>query len=171
MDGFNIDNYLRISLTDVVLVLISTLLIVLIAKRFFWDKIIAFMESRQNMIQENIDFSHELRDRAAAEKEEYDEKLKNVGKEAHEILENARAQAGAEKKQILEAAENEASRMRDKAAEDIERDRLAAEKDMRAAISDVAIAAAKKIVQKEMDEATQIKFVDDFIEQAGESQW
>ena len=70
MDGFNIDNYLRISLTDVVLVLISTLLIVLIAKKFFWDKILAFMENRQNMIQENIDFSHELRDQAAAEKEQ-----------------------------------------------------------------------------------------------------
>ena len=35
MDGFNIDNYLRISLTDDVLVCISTFLIVLIAKKFF----------------------------------------------------------------------------------------------------------------------------------------
>ena len=39
MIDFNIDNYLRISLTDVVLVCISTFLIVMFAKKFFWDKL------------------------------------------------------------------------------------------------------------------------------------
>ena len=33
----NIDDYLRINLYDAVLVLISTLLIVLIVKKFFWN--------------------------------------------------------------------------------------------------------------------------------------
>ena len=40
MIDFNIDNYLRISLTDVVLVCISTFLIVMFAKKFFWDKLL-----------------------------------------------------------------------------------------------------------------------------------
>ena len=56
MDGFNIDNYLRISLTDVVLVCISTFLIVMIAKKFFWDKLLTLISKRQALIQENIDF-------------------------------------------------------------------------------------------------------------------
>ena len=43
MDAFTIENYLRISLTDVILVMISTILIVLIAKKFFWSKLVAFV--------------------------------------------------------------------------------------------------------------------------------
>ena len=38
MIDFNVSNYLRISLTDVVMVLISTGLIILFAKHFFWIK-------------------------------------------------------------------------------------------------------------------------------------
>ena len=42
---------------------------------------------------------------------------------------------------------------------------------MKNAIGDVAIEAAKKLVDKDMDETTQRKFVDDFINQVGDSQW
>ena len=64
MDSFNIDNYLRISLTDVVLVCISTFLIVLIAKKFFWDKLLAYIQKRQDMIQDNIDSSVKIKEEA-----------------------------------------------------------------------------------------------------------
>ena len=64
MDGFNIDNYLRISLTDVVLVCISTFLIVMIAKKFFWDKLLTLISKRQALIQENIDSSVQLKKEA-----------------------------------------------------------------------------------------------------------
>ena len=42
---------------------------------------------------------------------------------------------------------------------------------MREAISDVAIEAAKKLVEKEMDEKIQKQFVQDFIDQAGDKEW
>ena len=78
MDGFNIDNYLRISLTDVVLVCISTFLIVLIAKKFFWDKLLAYIQKRQDLIQGNIDSSVQLKQEAQNIKEQYDEKMKII---------------------------------------------------------------------------------------------
>lgn len=46
MIDFNIDNYLRISLTDVVLVCISTFLIVMFAKKFFWDKLLTLIQKQ-----------------------------------------------------------------------------------------------------------------------------
>ena len=73
MDGFNIDNYLRISLTDVVLVCISTFLIVMIAKKFFWDKLLTLISKRQALIQENIDSSVQLKKEAEDIKEQYEE--------------------------------------------------------------------------------------------------
>ena len=171
MIDFNIDNYLRISLTDVILVCISTFLIVMFAKHVFWNKLVAFVKKRQDLIQENIDASIELKEEAQQTKAAYDDKMKEIGKEAHSIIESAKQQADQEKAQILSEANAQASRIKEAAHEDIERDKRKAEAEMKTAISDVAIEVAKNIVHKEMDEKTQQAYVDEFIEQAGKSEW
>ena len=160
MIDFNIDNYLRISLTDVVLVCISTFLIVMFAKKFFWEKLLTLIQKRQDLIQENIDSSVAIKKQAEDVKEQYDEKLRNVSQEAHTILVSARAHADQEKQQIIKEAN-----------EDIERQKRDAQKEMKKAISDVALSAASQLIKKEMDEETQKQFVEDFIEQAGDKQW
>jgi F-type H+-transporting ATPase subunit b len=167
----NIDNYLRINLTDMIMVLISTFLIILFAKKYFWDKIVAFVKKRQDLIQQNIDSSEALKAEAQAQKDKYDEQMRGAGKEAHAILAMARNDADEERERILAQAQNEAARLKEQAQEEIERDKRQAQKDMKAAISDVAMEAAKKLVDKEMDEKTQRKFVDDFIQQAGDQTW
>ena len=171
MDSFNIDNYLRISLTDVVLVCISTFLIVLIAKKFFWDKLLAYIQKRQDMIQDNIDSSVKIKEEAQSIKERYDEKMKNAGKEAHAILESARASAAQEKQQILNQTQDEVVRLRKQAQEDIERDKRNAQKDMKEAIGSVALEISKKLLKKEVDEQEQKKYIDDFIDEAGSAKW
>ena len=171
MIEFNIDNYLRISLTDVILVCISTALIILFAKHFFWDKLMNLIQKRQEFVQGNIDASVQLKEEAQKTKDQYDEKMKAAGQEAHEILESARAHAGEEKDKILKDAQAQAVRLKEQASQEIERDKRKAEKEMKTAISEVAIAAARELVQKEMDEDVQKQFVDEFIEQAGDKKW
>ena len=171
MDSFNIDNYLRISLTDVVLVCISTFLIVLIAKKFFWDKLLAYIQKRQDMIQDNIDSSVKIKEEAQSIKERYDEKMKNAGKEAHAILESARASSAQEKQQILNQTQDEVVRLKKQAQEDIERDKRNAQKDMKEAIGSVALEISKKLLKKEVDEQEQKKYIDDFIDEAGSAKW
>lgn len=172
MIDFNIDNYLRISPSDVILVLISTFLIVLFAKKFFWNKLLVFVQKRQQLIQDNIDSSEKIRNEAMDEKALYDAKLKNAGQEAHAIIEEAKAQAAEEKTQILKDARQQADRMSAAAREEIEREKLSAEKDMKNAISSVALCAAEALVKSEMDDGKREAFVADFIDQAREtSQW
>lgn len=171
MIDFNVSNYLRISLTDVIMVLISTALIILFAKHFFWDKILAFVKKRQDLIQENIDSSVTLKEEAMAQKNQYDKKMKEAGQDAHAIIEDARARANQQKQEILDTAHSEADRIKERAHEEMARDRLKAQESMKEAISDVAIEAAKKLVSKEMDDAVQKQFVDEFIQEAGQQEW
>lgn len=171
MDGFTIENYLRISLTDVILVMISTILIVLIAKKFFWSKLVAFVEKRQQLVQANIDSSLALKKEAEDLKDQYDKQIKSAGQEANVILENARAQATQEKKQILSKAQQEAVLLKQKAQEDIEREKHNAQNSMKDAIGEVAVDVAKRFVADQMDEETQKKYVDDFISEAGDKSW
>jgi F-type H+-transporting ATPase subunit b len=171
MIDFNISNYLRISFSDVILVLISTCIIILFAKKFFWSKLLAYMEKRQNLIQENIDASAQLKKEAAELKNQYDEKMKDAGKEAHAIMETAKEQANVEKDKILTDAKAQAGRIKEAAYEEIERDKLKAEKEMKAAISDVAIAAASQLLKKEVDDDVQREYIDTFIAEAGNEEW
>lgn len=171
MDAFTIENYLRISLTDVILVMISTILIVLIAKKFFWSKLVAFVEKRQQLVQANIDSSLALKKEAEDLKDQYDKQIMSAGQEANVILENARAQATQEKKQILSKAQQEAVLLKQKAQEDIEREKRNAQNSMKDAIGEVAVDVAKRFVANQMDEETQKKYVDDFLSEAGDKSW
>ena len=171
MDAFTIENYLRISLTDVILVMISTILIILIAKKFFWSKLVAFVEKRQQLVQANIDSSLALKKEAEDLKDQYDKQIMSAGQEANVILENARAQATQEKKQILSKAQQEAVLLKQKAQEDIEREKRNAQNSMKDAIGEVAVDVAKRFVADQMDEETQKKYVDDFISEAGDKSW
>lgn len=171
MIDFNINNYLRISLSDVILVLISTSLIILMARKFFWDKLQNYIQKRQNLIQSNIDESELLKSEAVQIKAQYNEKMKNAGQEAHAIIETAKAQADQEKTKIIGDAKMQAARIEKDALDNIEREKRKAEKDMRAAISDVAIAAASQLLQKDVDNQIQRDYVDSFIDEAGAQEW
>lgn len=164
MIDFNIENYLRISWQDVLLVCISSLIIVLVCRKFFWSKLLAFMEKRQQLIQTNISDSEKLKAEAQSIKNEYDEKMKGAAEQASSIIDNAREQATLEKQQIIESAEQQARHIEQSAHEEIEREKLQAENDMRQAITEVAMAAASQILNEELDEKRQKKIIDDFID-------
>ncbi len=171
MIDFTIENYLRISLTDVVLVCISTSLILLFAKKFFWDKLMHLIQARQDVIQENIDSSKKIKLEAQEVKDQYDEKMRGISQEAHAILVSAKEHANQEKQAILKDANAQANRIKQQATEDIERQKRDAQKEMKQAISDVALSVAQTLVQKEMDAQTQQKYIDDLIDEAGDAQW
>lgn len=171
MIDFNIDNYLRISWQDVLLVCISSFIIVVLCKHFFWNKILDFIAKRQALIQSNIDSSEKIKEEAETLKQEYDNKMKQAGTRANEIISNAKDQAEAQKEEILRSAELQAQHIEKAAREEIERDRMKAEAEMKNAIADVAIAAAGQILQSEVDADKQQQVLDDLIERAGEGKW
>lgn len=169
--NFDITAYLRLSVTDIVIVCISTFLIVLIAKHFFWDKVQAYLDARKHAIQADIDAGIEEREAGNAYKAQYEAQLATAKGEAHALMEQAKATAQAEKKEILNAAKVEAENLKAKARQDIEREKTAAREEMKDAIVSVAFEAAKQVVHKEIDEQTHKQYVDAFIEQAGDDTW
>lgn len=168
---FDINAYLRLNPVDMIMVCISTLIIVFIAKHFFWDKVQAYLDDRSAAIQADIDAGIQQRKDGEEYKQQYEQQMANARGEAHEILENAKANAVMEKREILASARGEAEALKEKARKDIEREKVQARAEMKDAIVDVAFEAAKQIVHKELDETTHKQYVDDFIEHAGDETW
>jgi len=161
--NINIDNYLRINFTDMILVLISTLIICVVAKKFFWDFALEYFDKRKALIQEQLDHAKQSELEGEEYKRQYADQLKNIKSEANAILEKARNDAKAEGSIIVEKAQNDARLTLEKAQRDIETEKLNAQKQIRKEIADVAFVAAKQILEKEIDEDTQRKYVDQFI--------
>ncbi len=171
MDIINIDDYLRINLYDAVLVLISTLLIVFIVKKFFWKYVHEYLDQRQAFIQSQLDESKANLEQSEQLKAQYEEKMANVKAEASQLMANAKSAASKEANAIVSKAHESANAIKEKAALDIENEKVKVREQLKEEISEVAFLAAKKIVEKELDETTHKKYVEDFIEEAGEEKW
>ena len=135
---FDINAYLRLNPMDMIMVCVSTLIIIAIAKHFFWDKVLAYLDARKAAIQADIDAGTQSREAGEQYKRQYEEQMANARGEAHEILESAKANAVQEKREILAAARGEAEAVKEKARKDIEREKVQARAAMKDAIVDVA---------------------------------
>ena len=89
MEGFDIGSYLRISLSDMVLVLISTLLLVTVARHFFWDKLHAYLNQRAQLMQEEMTAARECHLQAEQLQERCVRQLQQAEDEARQIIQRA----------------------------------------------------------------------------------
>ncbi len=167
----NIDDYLRINLYDAGLVLISTLLIVLIVKKFFWNYVRQYLEQRQAFIQSQLDESKANLQESEKLKTQYEEKMANAKQEALDLISAAKNTASREAGEIVSKARDDAHAIKEKAEMEIEHEKAKVREQLKEEISEVAFLAARKIVEKELDESTHKKYVEDFIDEAGEQTW
>lgn len=167
----SIENYLRINVVDMVMVLCSTLLIVLIAKKFFWNVLQDYLAKREQFIQSQIDEATTRNAESEKMKEEAAEALKNVHSQAESIIESAKEAANKESKEIISHANKEATLLKEKALRDIEQEKAEAMASMKEEISEIALLAAKKLVEKEVDDDLHRKYVKEFIDEVGEQPW
>lgn len=168
---FDITSYLRLNPIDMLIICISTFIIVVIAKKFFWDKVLAFLDARHDAIQSDLEEAANAKKAAEDLKQQYNNQMASARKEAFQMIEHAKETAKEEKKELLAKAKEEAAGLKAKAMQEIEREKVQAQKEMKQAIADVAFTAAEKIVEAELSEEQQKKYVDDFIASAGDDKW
>ena len=82
-------------IADSVLMIIAVFSLFLIASHFLFNPVREMMEKRQERIKNELDTAASDMENAKALKEEYEAKLKEVDKEAEEILAEARKKARA----------------------------------------------------------------------------
>lgn len=158
-------------LTDSVLTIIAVFVLFLFLSHFLFNPARKMLSKRSEKIAEDIDSAQKDKTDAAAMKAQYEEKLKNVEKEAESILADARkrglenenriiAQAKEEAAAILERARTEAELEKQKAADEVKKEMIA-----------VASVMASKFVSETMDTAVQNRLIDETLKEMGESTW
>ena len=125
------------------------------------------IESRQKEIQDTLE--QIAADRRAMEQSraDYEQRLANIEAEAREHISGAVRQAQEEGAAILARAREEATAQRERALLDIDQERRKAIMEIRAEMADLAVTAAGKILEREINPSVHRELITSFIQEVG----
>ena len=143
----------------------ATFLLVLILAKFLVKPIRNFVAARQAYIQKDLDEAKIKNEQANINLKEADSKLKDARKVSKELVETAKVTALNEKDRIIEETKEEVRLMKEKAKNDIDIERKKMKEEFTNEVIDVALSAASKVVEREINESDNKKLIESFIKE------
>lgn len=144
--------------------LLIFVVLLFILSKFAFPPILNAVEARERSLQEAIDAAKADREAAAALLAEHQAALAAARAEAQQIIAQGRATAEQMREQMLAETRRQQEEMLERARQDIELEKQRAIAELRREAVDLAIVAAGKVVQRNLDEATNRQLVDAFLE-------
>lgn len=154
-----------------VMVLITFGVLYLILKKLFYEKIRKLMMDREQKVIDQFDNAEAAEKLAESNLAAYKDKLDKVEAERRGILKEAKTTADQRSQQIIEEANLRASEIVKQAEKETERQRQIFAESMRDQVAMLAVFAAEKIIEKELDEKEQLMIVDEIISKNGGKAW
>ena len=156
---------------DAALMIIAVVALFLIMSYFLFNPAREVLQKRQEKISTELEDAKKNQEQAKALKAEYDEKIKNIEKEAESILADARKRALASENRIVAAAKEEAAAIveRAKVEANLEKQKMA--DDVKKEIIAVAALMAGKVVGSAMDITIQDSLIDETLKEIGDNTW
>ena len=162
---------LGISLTEFIFYLINFLILVGVLGKFLYKPFLEMMEGRRQSIQDALDNAEMVNRRADEKMHNYNKRIARAEEEGREIIREAKAKADLQAKAIIDEANEKAAEIAAKAEPNIQREKEKAMEDMRQEIAVLAMMAAEKIVEHEIQRIGQEAIVDEVIRQARSTGW
>jgi F-type H+-transporting ATPase subunit b len=158
---------LEISLTAVLTQAVAFILLAVVMGKVVFPKIAGTLDARQQEIQGTL--NQIAADRKAMEqtRADYEQRLANIEAEAREHITGAVKQSQEEAAAILARAREEATTHRDRALADIDQERKKAVVQIRSEMADLAVRAAGKVLEREINPAVHRELIHDFISDVG----
>ena len=162
------ESFLGVNPWTALFILLNTLTIYFVAKKFLFVPVMKMIEDRQKEIDGMYSDAGTAKENAEALEAEYKEKLSTATETSERIVKEAITRGQSREEEIIRQANAEAAAIMDKAAASIAQEKKKAINDAKDDISGIAIAIAEKVVAREINSADQQKLVDDFINGLGE---
>ena len=156
---------------SIIMIWITVIVLFLVLKKFFFEKVKNFMETRSNSIQDAFDSAEAVNRRADEKMQNYTKRIANVEAEGREIIRDAKIKADAQAREIIEDANKQATEIMNKAEKNIEREKQKAMEEMRKEVAALAMLAAERIVEREIQNIGQDEIVDEVINKARSTGW
>lgn len=156
---------------DTILLAIAVFFLFLAMSYLLFNPVRKMLEDRKLKIRTELDDAAADKADAAALKVQYEEKLKDIDKEAEAILSEARQKALHNEAKIVEEAKEEAARIIARANEEALLEKKRVVDEMKQEMISVAAAMASKVISANIDINIQNQLVDETIKEMGDSTW
>ena len=121
------------------------------------------MDERKANVEEQFQKAEEAENQAREKLDEYNEILAGAEKEKRVIIADAMENAKIQANSVLDEARKEAADIREKSRLQIEREKMAARKEIHNEVGDLAVQLAEKILESELDDDAQASVIDEII--------
>lgn len=158
-------------LFDAIVLALSMLVLFTLLSYLLFNPVRDMLKKRQERVMDDLANAKSERETAIAYKEEYDQKLKEVDKEAQEILSETRKKAMKMETKIIAEAKEEAARIIERANAQIELEKKHALDDMKQEMITIASMMAQKVVAASIDTNVQESLIEETLKEMGEGTW
>lgn len=170
MDGriFGLDIQLGF---DVIFEAIAILIMFVLLSYLLFEPVRKILEDRKKKVAGQLDQAQKDQEEAARLRAEYEGKIKNIEKEADEILTQARKKTLKREEEIVQEAKEEAARRIARADHEIELQKAKVQDQMKKEMVQVAVMMAGKIIAEKITEEEQDSLVDATLKEMGDQTW
>lgn len=158
-----------INWSEVITTIINFIILLAILKHFFFAKVEAIINERENNISDKLDETEEELEKARMLAIENERIIKSARKEGKLITEEYKQKAEKVYDEIIEEANREAKVIIERAKVEINREKEKVEYQLKKEAIDLALELSKKVIEKNIDENKNRDLIDDFLTKVGNS--
>ncbi|HEX9014651.1 MAG TPA: F0F1 ATP synthase subunit B [Chloroflexota bacterium] len=142
---------------------INFLVLVALLWRFLYKPVVRMLDERSNRIKESMERAEEIKEQLARTNEETRVALEKARRDAQAVADQA-SQIGEQiKAQARKDAQAEAEKVLVQARQQIEQERRQAMTELRLEMANLVVAAAGKIIGRQLDDRSQHQLVEEFL--------
>ena len=135
------------------------------SKKYVWAPLMGALEERRTQIADGLAAAEKGQEAQGIAELEAADLIKQAKTQASEIIANAEKRGNAVVEEAKDTATSEKDRIVASAQADVEQEVHSAREALRGQVSSIAIAAASKVVGKEIDENAHADLINDLVQQ------
>jgi F-type H+-transporting ATPase subunit b len=152
---------------EVIISLISFLVLFGVLSKFAFPPITKMLEDRATKIRDSLEKAEETRVEAERLLEEYKAQMAEARQEAAKVIEQGRKVAENMKSEIVAQANAERESLLARARDEIEGEKKVAMAELQAAIADLSVGVAGRILGKTMSKSDHAALIDQYLSEVG----
>lgn len=136
---------------EIIINVVATIILILIVRFLFWNKVTAFLDKKKQNIQDEYKQTDEIKREAEEIKADAEKRLSDSKKKASDIIRNAEDAATKEKVRIISEAKENADEIIANSKEQALKEKEAIIKEAKEEVVDIASLMASKMIDENID--------------------
>ena len=161
--------FFSVDVWTIIFTWVNMFILFTLVKKILFKPVSNILDQRDAEIKKIYDDANRANEKAVNLEKEYSEKMAQARDEAGEIIKQATLTAQKREKEIIDSAHQQVAAMTRRAETQIAQERKKAYQEIKEEISDISVAIAGKMVQREITAADHEALISQFIENVGEA--